>query len=70
MAIGYQMIYFLIVGIDKKNLEEMSLAYENKIYSGNGNQWYGKMSDGTTLVICIGNGSDPNKTITVWPRAF
>lgn len=56
----------------QKIIEEISFAYKNKVYSGRGNQWFGTMSNGRTVTICInGNAINFDATTvvkTVWPN--
>jgi hypothetical protein len=57
---------------EQELLENISLAYTNKIFTGVGNQFEGIMSDGKRLIICInGNSSVIVSTTnikTVWPK--
>lgn len=53
-------------------LENMSLAFTNKTYTGNRNKYLGTMSDGKGLILCIDNNAatiDATTVIkTVWPQ--
>lgn len=50
-------------------LENVSLAYTNKVFTGIGNQYAGIMSDGKTLIICIDDVNTINEKIkTIWPH--
>lgn len=50
-------------------LENVSLAYTNKVFTGIGNQYAGIMSDGKTLIICIDDVNTINEKIkTIWPQ--
>lgn len=60
-------------------LENIVLAYTTKRYSGNGNIFWGQMSDGKILEICIGPRYGPNMGIiddfisvpkTCWPKRY
>lgn len=50
-------------------LENVSLAYTNKVFTGIGNKYAGIMSDGKTLIICIDDVNTINEKIkTIWPQ--
>ncbi|WP_338840974.1 EndoU domain-containing protein [Flavobacterium ginsenosidimutans] len=53
-------------------IENISVAYTNKVFNGTGNQYRGLMSDGKTVIICInGNANVIDQTTnikTLWPR--
>lgn len=53
----------------EKLLENISLAYTNKVFTGIGNQYEGTMSDGKKLIICIDKVNTINEKIkTIWPK--
>ncbi|MCD9575453.1 EndoU domain-containing protein [Flavobacterium soyae] len=53
-------------------IENISVAYTNKVHNGIGNQYRGLMSDGKTVIICINGNSnliDQTTSIkTLWPK--
>jgi hypothetical protein len=50
-------------------LENISLAYSKKVFTGKGNKYEGIMSDGKTLIICIDDVNTITENIrSVWPK--
>lgn len=56
----------------QKIMEEISLAFSNKYYTGQRNQWRGVMSNGGTCILCLRENNtiinNDFRIITVWPE--